>query len=205
MLYTSDQALCGPRLIFIGHVFCPFVLSGHRTNVSHHCGSSSIPCGVWQCHWRPDQWCLHQEVSVCALMLEFPRLTSCRTASYKALTIFGQVASSTAYLLLIAFWRGHTNIWESLYIGPGGFGTGVAMATTFVCLSAGVDEPHMAIASTGIYLSANIGSLIGTSLASSVLQTSLRNELKTRLEGFPDHTTVPLSRSYHFLPGRFGR
>ena len=115
-----------------------------------------------------------------------------RTASYKALTITGTIISSAAYALLIFLWRGKTNIWESLYIGPGGLGTGIVLATTFIGLAAGVDESEMAIASTGLYLSVNIGSLVGASLASTVLQTSLRKGLDKGLKGFANRESVRL-------------
>ncbi|MCJ1262596.1 hypothetical protein MMC22_002466 [Lobaria immixta] len=119
-----------------------------------------------------------------------------RTASYKSLTIFGLAAASIGYLLLILTWRGHTNIWESLYIAPGGFGTGIAMSTTFILLAAGVEESQMAIASTGLYQSANVGGLTGASLASSVLQGSLRKGLEKGLEDFPDRQNVRIFGSY---------
>ena len=67
------------------------------------------------------------------------------------------------------------------------------MTTTFVALHAGVDETQMAIASTGLFLSANIGGLVGTSLASGVLQATLRTGLDTRLKEFQDRQTVCLS------------
>lgn len=56
------------------------------------------------------------------------------TTFYKALTTSGNITSSIAYVLLIFLWCGKTNIWESLYIGPGGLGTGIVLATTFVGL-----------------------------------------------------------------------
>ncbi|CAD6583109.1 MAG: hypothetical protein ASARMPRED_001227 [Alectoria sarmentosa] len=84
-----------------------------------------------------------------------------RTDSYKLLTLVGTLSSSLCYLLLIFRWRGNTSIWESLYIGPGGFGTGIVLSTTFVALNAGVDETLMAIASTSLYLSVNVGGLVG--------------------------------------------
>ncbi|MCJ1470008.1 hypothetical protein MMC07_008653 [Pseudocyphellaria aurata] len=87
----------------------------------------------------------------------------------------------------------------SLYITPGGFGTGVVMSTTFVYLAAGVEESQMAISSTGLYLSANLGTLMGVSLASSVLQTSLRKVLKHSLKDFADQTNVSSSCSYMIL------
>jgi hypothetical protein len=95
-----------------------------------------------------------------------------------------------AYALLLLFWHGETNLWESLYITPGGFGSGIVLATTFVALAAGTDDSKMAIASTGLYLSANIGSLVGASLASTVLQTSLRKALKEDLKGIADRDTI---------------
>ena len=91
---------------------------------------------------------------------------------------------------MIFLWRGKTNVWESLYIGPGGLGTGIVLATTFIGLAAGIDESKMAIASTGLYLSANVGSLVGASLASTVLHTSLRNGLNQGLKGFANRESV---------------
>lgn len=113
-----------------------------------------------------------------------------RTASYKLLTLAGTLSSSICYLLLIFRWHGNTSIWESLYIGPGGFGTGIVLATTFVALAAGVDEARMAIASTDLYLSMNIGGLIGASLASNVLQASLRTGLDSGLKNVQDRPTI---------------
>ena len=137
--------------------------------------------------------------------LSYTTLISHRTASYKLLTIGGTVASSIAYVLLILLWRGNTNIWESLYIGPGGFGTGVVLATTFVGLAAGIEKSDMAIASSGIYLSANVGSLVGMSLASTVLQTTLRSGLKERLKGSPDRDSVrPNDRCDRFASTKVG-
>lgn len=66
-------------------------------------------------------------------------------------------------------------------------------ATTFVALAAGVDDAQMAIASTGWYLSGNIGGLVGASLASNVLQASLKTGLDTGLKDIQDRQTVRLS------------
>ena len=74
------------------------------------------------------------------------------------------------------------------------------MATTFVCLAAGIDESQMAIASTGFYLSANIGGLVGASLASTVLQIGLRKTLDQGLKGFPDQRSVIRALILPLLP-----
>lgn len=93
------------------------------------------------------------------------------------------------------YWHGHTNLWESFYIAPGAFGTGVIGSSLFVYLAAGVDESQMAIASTGLYLGQNIGALLGVSLASNVLFNVLKSELEKRLDGFPNKDMVRCSFS----------
>ena len=57
-------------------------------------------------------------------------------------------------------------------------------STTFVYLAAGVDDSQMAIASTGLYLSANIGMLVGASLMNNILQTTLKAGLERNLRGW---------------------
>lgn len=123
-----------------------------------------------------------------------------RTASYKFLSILGPMISSVGYLLLILRWRGDTNFWESLYILPGGFGTGVIYSTAFVGLAAGVDESQMAMASSTFYLSGNIGALVGTSLTNTILQTRLRTELGRGLQRFPDRDKVTVHVSLMLIP-----
>lgn len=81
-------------------------------------------------------------------------------------------------------------MWESFYIGPGGFGTGLVFGTTFVAIAAGVDESQMAIASTGLYLSGAMGGVIGASLASNILLSTLRPELERGLDGITDRDVV---------------
>jgi len=80
-------------------------------------------------------------------------------------------------------WHGHTSFLESLYIIPGGFGNGIALSASFIGLTAGVEPCQVAIASSGLYLSSNIGMVGGLSIASAVLQTGLRKQLRIGLEG----------------------
>ena len=124
--------------------------------------------------------------------ISLQRLSVYRTGAYRLLTLFGTLSSFACYLLLVLRWRGHTSLWESLYIFPGGFGTGIVMITTFVALAAGVDETQMAIAGTGLFLSMNLGSVVGASLVSKILQASLRTGLNAGLKDFPDGQLVSL-------------
>ena len=68
------------------------------------------------------------------------------------------------------------------------------MATTFVALAAGVDETQIVIASIGLLLSANIGSLVGARLTSNILHVTLKSGLNTRLKGIEDNRIVFHSR-----------
>ncbi|KAL8807167.1 MAG: hypothetical protein Q9182_000849 [Xanthomendoza sp. 2 TL-2023] len=113
-----------------------------------------------------------------------------RTASYKTLTVIGTLSSISCYTLLTLLWHGRTNIWQSLFIAPGGFGMGIVLSTSFVYLAAGVGESQMAIASTGLYLSSNVGVLVGASLTSNILQTTLRRGLESGLDGRPERDTI---------------
>lgn len=121
------------------------------------------------------------------------RLIIDRTAAYKSLVIAATVMSAAGYLLLIIFWRGNTNIWESFYIAFGGFGTGLLFSSVFVGLAARADESQLATLTTVFFLSSNIGAIIGASLASSVLEVSLRHQLIHSLQGIPDRGKVGLS------------
>jgi hypothetical protein len=106
------------------------------------------------------------------------------------ISIIGAASSATAYLLMILTWHGHTSFFESLYIIPGGFGNGIALSATFIGLTAGVDPCQVAIASSGLYLSSNIGQVGGLSVAAAVLQSTLKKQLRISLEGMHDREKV---------------
>jgi hypothetical protein len=106
-----------------------------------------------------------------------------RTGRYKLISIIGAVASTTSYLLMMFRWNGNTSFAESLYIIGGGFGNGISLSTSFVALTAGVQPTEMAIASSGLYLSSNIGTVGGLSIAAALFQSTLRKSLRVALEG----------------------
>ncbi|KAH8594599.1 major facilitator superfamily domain-containing protein [Bisporella sp. PMI_857] len=106
-----------------------------------------------------------------------------RTGRYKFLTILATVSSSITYVLLIIRWTGKISVWESLEIIPGGFGSGMAQASTFIALSGAVEKSEMAIATGGIYLSSAVGMLVGLAISSSVQMGTLRTILEERIIG----------------------
>ncbi|KAF2791573.1 MFS general substrate transporter [Melanomma pulvis-pyrius CBS 109.77] len=105
-----------------------------------------------------------------------------RTGRYKALIILATVCSSSAYLLLIIRWHGHTNWAESLYILPGGFGMGIVQSALFISLQAAIDPAHAAVAASSLYLASSIGTVAGLAGVSAVLQQGLRFGLGRRLK-----------------------
>ena len=114
--------------------------------------------------------------------------------------IFSTFSSSLAFTLLILRWHGHTNLFESLYIIPSGFGSGTCIVATFVALNAGFDRSQTAVAGGGFYLSMNVGEVTIMSVCSAVLQASVRRLLKSRLQGHADGMEV---RTPVFLPSLY--
>ncbi|KAK3904695.1 major facilitator superfamily domain-containing protein [Staphylotrichum tortipilum] len=107
-----------------------------------------------------------------------------RSGRYKTLIILAVSLSSFSYLLLMLRWHGHTNIWESLYIFPSGFGTGIAQSAVFISLQAVITDPtHLAPAISFMYLSSTLAVTVGLPLSNAVMQTVLRRTLRERLFG----------------------
>lgn len=77
-----------------------------------------------------------------------------------------------------------------MYIVPGGFGTGIALSTTFIVLTASIDSSDMAVAAAGLYQAQNIGVVIGLSITEAIVQGTLRPMLERRLRGFEDKRIV---------------
>ncbi|KUJ20103.1 MFS general substrate transporter [Mollisia scopiformis] len=106
-----------------------------------------------------------------------------KSGRYRLLTIFASLASSLSYLLLILRWHGHTSWLESLYIVPGGFGTGIVFSSTMISMVAGVRKEQMAVATGGLYLSGSIGMMVGVAGSSAVQLGTLRPLLERGLDG----------------------
>ncbi|EMR69783.1 putative multidrug resistance protein [Eutypa lata UCREL1] len=104
-----------------------------------------------------------------------------RTGCYKALLIFAGASAILSYALLILRWNGDTNWAESLYIVPGGFGTGISMSAVFVALQASIDPSDRAVAASGLFLVMPVGAIIGMALSSAAMLSVLRRTLIPRL------------------------
>ncbi|KAF3211712.1 hypothetical protein TWF106_010164 [Orbilia oligospora] len=65
----------------------------------------------------------------------------------------------------------------------GGFGIGMINTAAFIALSASVEHKDQAMATSGFYLSDNLGFVAISSLGNAVLQTALAKRLDVRLDG----------------------
>jgi MFS family permease len=104
-----------------------------------------------------------------------------RTGRYKALIILATICSSASYFLLILRWDGHTNWLESLYIVPGGFGSGIVQSALFISIQAAIDPAYAAVAASNLYLANSVGMVAGMAGVNAVLQEGLRYGLAKRL------------------------
>lgn len=91
------------------------------------------------------------------------------------------ICTSLTYLLLFLRWRGHTSVWESLYIIPAGFGTGIAQAATFISTQAAVDKKYKAVATAGLFLTMQVGLMLGLASSGAVMLGGMRRSLDGRL------------------------
>ncbi|KAH8906478.1 MFS general substrate transporter [Coniochaeta sp. PMI_546] len=105
-----------------------------------------------------------------------------RSGRYKILCTFATISSSICYLLLMLRWHGNTNWLESLYIMPGGFGTGIAQSALFISLQAVVNAEYMAPAVSMMYLSTRVSMMTGLVSSSATMRQFLRIGLKSRLD-----------------------
>jgi MFS family permease len=122
-------------------------------------------------------------------------LTIQKTGRYKALTILATISSSLTYCLLILRWHGKTSWLESLEIIPGGLGTGMAYAATFIALTSSVKKEEIALVTGGMYLASAVGMVVGIAVSSAVQLNSLQALLLASLHG-PESSKVSASSPF---------
>ncbi|KAI5460185.1 major facilitator superfamily domain-containing protein [Mariannaea sp. PMI_226] len=104
-----------------------------------------------------------------------------RTGRYKFLVYVGTLSSSLCYILLLLRWHGETNWLEAFYIFPGGFGMGMAYSVLFVATQASVQPNHISAAVSTLFLSREIGTILGVASVSAVTKYMLQKSLEMRL------------------------
>ncbi|KKY25731.1 putative efflux pump antibiotic resistance protein [Phaeomoniella chlamydospora] len=106
-----------------------------------------------------------------------------RTGRYKFLAVSSGIVASIAYALLLARWRGHTGLLESLYIFPGGLGTGIVQSVVFISMTAALEHKEIAMGTSGLFQLLNVGLVVGITGSSSILKTVFREQLLRNITG----------------------
>jgi MFS family permease len=146
-------------------------------------------------------WIIQQYVSEMAFC---PRVSNHAnylgsTGLYRLVILVALVLSNSGFLVIFLRWHGDTRWWEALYGLPIGLGFGVSLSAAFIGLAAGLESSKIATATSGFYLSLNLGSLFGVSLASLLISTSLQRGLSKKLESYKQRTEASSSLSHSGL------
>lgn len=122
-----------------------------------------------------------------------------KSKRYKLLTAFANSIAFAGFLLMLLRWHGSTNWLEALYVSLPGVGMGIIQSATFIHLAASVGHSEMAIAGTTWFLAQNIGSLIGASISTSLINSVLKISLQKSLVDFEDRDQVGVLMLYSRL------
>ncbi|KAJ5186075.1 Major facilitator superfamily domain general substrate transporter [Penicillium cf. griseofulvum] len=106
-----------------------------------------------------------------------------RTGQFKILLVVAGLVAGISYLLLYVHWNGHSGLWESLFILPGGLGTGIASASSFIAMSSMLPADEIAMATAGYMLIVGFSITAGVTTSNSVLGMEFQRQLKLNLHG----------------------
>ncbi|KAK4184064.1 putative multidrug resistance protein fnx1 [Podospora australis] len=109
-----------------------------------------------------------------------------RTGLYRLIIIVSTTLSTLSFVAILFRWRDHTGWAETLYGFPIGVGFGVSLSAAFIALTSGLEAFQVAVATSGFYLSMNLGSLIGVSGASLLISTYVERRLQNSLPEMPE-------------------
>jgi len=106
-----------------------------------------------------------------------------RTGHFKMLLILAGLIASVTYSLLYIRWNGSTGFWESLYIIPGGIGTGIASASAFIAMTSLLPSEEIPMATAGYMLLISFAMTAGVTTSNTVLGTEFQHQLRENLHG----------------------
>ncbi|KAJ9492399.1 hypothetical protein VN97_g827 [Penicillium thymicola] len=105
------------------------------------------------------------------------------TGQFKILLVLAGLVAGISYLLLYLRWDGHTGFWQSLFILPGGLGTGIAGASSFIAMSAMLPAEEIAMATAGYMLIVGFSMTAGVTTSNSVLGMEFQRQLRLNVHG----------------------
>lgn len=105
------------------------------------------------------------------------------TGQFKMLLVLAGLVAGISYLLLYLRWDGHSGFWQSLFILPGGLGTGIAGASSFIAMSAMLPAEEIAMATAGYMLIVGFSMTAGVTTSNSVLGMEFQRQLRLNVHG----------------------
>ncbi|CAI7639569.1 unnamed protein product [Penicillium glandicola] len=106
-----------------------------------------------------------------------------RTGQFKILLVVAGLVAGVSYLLLYLCWDGHSSFWESLFILPGGLGTGIASASSFIAMSSMLPADEIAMATAGYMLIVGFSMTAGVTTSNTVLGMEFQRQLRLNVHG----------------------
>ena len=124
------------------------------------------------------------------------------TGRYYRLTVFANAVLLLGLVLVFCFmgrpWS--SDIGMSLSLGLSGLGNGISVTTTLVALIANVSAADSAMVTACSYLFRSLGSVVGLSVASAIVQENLQAQLAQRVDpGDVDRFLRHMQRSLDYV------
>lgn len=122
-----------------------------------------------------------------------------KTGKFYWITVIAYILLPFGSLLIVLFSGFITNSIIGIITGLVfcGLGGGIGVTTTLIALIANADPKDQAVATACSYLFRSLGSVIGLSISATVVQQSLRTQLRARLNG--DQADKIVERVRHSL------
>ncbi|KAL9602439.1 MAG: hypothetical protein Q9219_001863 [cf. Caloplaca sp. 3 TL-2023] len=111
-----------------------------------------------------------------------------KTGTYYWLTIIAYTMLTAGVLLVLLFADFLTNNTYGISVGLvlSGFGNGIGVTSSLIGLISNAGQVDQAVATACSYLFRTLGSVVGLALSATVVQQSLRNQLRDRLSSGDD-------------------
>lgn len=110
-------------------------------------------------------------------------LIAYRTGRCKPVLYLGAFSGLFCYVILYFTWHGKTSAWESVYIAPGGFGSGIAQTAVLTSIQASIAKNKRAPALAGMYLTQQLGFITGLTAVGTLVMETVRWKLDILLIG----------------------
>lgn len=111
---------------------------------------------------------------------------------YKIMSIISFFISILAYLFIFLTWRDGCTIWESFFLFFVGLAPGILFSSLFIGMSCSSPKDYMSICISTYYLCQQLGTIIGPTCGSALMQWLFQGNLVKRLPDISHKMRVSL-------------